>query len=217
MTKKKENTKKVSRQQYYNTYAGPSFEIHYKYSTILNIVFITMMFGYGVPMLFPLAIGQLAVLYVVEVLSLYYSYREPPMQDARLPEYVLNIMDYAPLFYFGFGWWMASSRQLLSNDHLTPSESLNSSPISSHNLTSLYTEVGWASPAWPLLLSFIIMVFLIIFKTRILHQFKDEDIDEDIPNYFASLDHHDREWQMGEERQIRNFKHFKKVERMTNS
>ena len=40
---------------YKSLYSGPEYTIHFKYSGILNITFITMMYGAGLPILFPLA------------------------------------------------------------------------------------------------------------------------------------------------------------------
>lgn len=74
-------TKKTSVQAYINLYSGPAYEMHYKYSTILNISFVTLMFGFGMPILFPLAIFALFILYMTEKTMLYYSYKNPPMYD----------------------------------------------------------------------------------------------------------------------------------------
>ena len=46
---------------------------------------------------------------------LYYGYRVPPMYDERLSQTVLNQLQFAPLLMMSFGYWMASSMQLLSN------------------------------------------------------------------------------------------------------
>jgi hypothetical protein len=72
-----------------------------------------MMYGFGLPILFPIAILAMFILYMVEKTMLYYAYKMPP-------EMVIRIMQLAPLFYVMFGYWMCSSKQLLSNDHLTP-------------------------------------------------------------------------------------------------
>ena len=40
--------------------------MHYKYSTILNVVFVTFMYGFGIPILFPVAVISLIILYFVE-------------------------------------------------------------------------------------------------------------------------------------------------------
>ena len=51
---------------YVDLYSGPEYVIHYKYSFILNVVFMTFMFGAGLPILFPLAVCSLVVLYIME-------------------------------------------------------------------------------------------------------------------------------------------------------
>lgn len=113
-----------------DTYQGPAYLMHYKYSALLNIIFVTMMYGFGIPILFPIAVLAILVLYLVEKIMLYYAYALPPMYDERLSQSVLNQLYYAPFFYLGFGYWMASNKQMLSNDWLAPRERLISSNIS---------------------------------------------------------------------------------------
>jgi hypothetical protein len=66
--------------------------MHYKYSTILNVVFVTFMYGFGIPILFPVAVISLIILYFVEKTMLYYSYRIPPMYDEKMSELVYKIL-----------------------------------------------------------------------------------------------------------------------------
>ena len=115
-----ESTKKTSVQAYLNVYAGPIYFMHYKYSSIMTITFITFMYGFGIPQLFPIACVSFFVLYIVEKLLLFYGYRLPPMYDERLSEDVLRKLQFAPIIFIAFGYWMASNNQLLSNDHLPP-------------------------------------------------------------------------------------------------
>lgn len=103
-------TKKTTIQQYVEVFSGPTFFIHYKYSTILNIIFVTMMYGIGIPILFPVAALSILVLYSMEKLMLAYSYRQPPAYDERLNNNVLGLMTYAPLIFLSFGYWMLSSK-----------------------------------------------------------------------------------------------------------
>jgi hypothetical protein len=114
------STCKTTRQGYINLYAGPTFALHYKYSTILNIVFITMMFGTAMPVLFPIALGTFMILYVIEKGLLYYQYQEPPKYDDILNTTALNVMKFAPSLMLGFAYWMFSSKQLIENDTLIP-------------------------------------------------------------------------------------------------
>ena len=48
-------TKKTAVAGYKDLYSGGEYVIHFKYSGVLNIVFITMMYGMAMPILFPLA------------------------------------------------------------------------------------------------------------------------------------------------------------------
>lgn len=83
--------------------------MHYKYSAILNVVFCTFMYGFGLPLLFPIAFVTFVILYFVEKSMLYYSYKLPPMYDERLNDDVLSKLQWAPVFFFIFGYWMLSS------------------------------------------------------------------------------------------------------------
>jgi hypothetical protein len=48
-------TKKTAMSGYKDLYSGADYVIHFKYSGLLNIVYITMMYGMGMPILFVLA------------------------------------------------------------------------------------------------------------------------------------------------------------------
>jgi hypothetical protein len=41
----------------------------------MNICFVTMMYGFGIPVLYPIAVYAMVVLYLSEKALLYYSYR----------------------------------------------------------------------------------------------------------------------------------------------
>ena len=153
-------TKKTSIQAYINTYAGPLYLMHFKYSALLNIIFVTMTYGYGIPILFPIAAFGIVVLYLVEKTMLYYAYRLPPMYDERLSQSVINMLSYAPLIYLGFGYWMASNKQMLSNLHLAPKERMVAPDICMHTYDKVWTDGEfYEAPAWPL---FALFVFLLL-------------------------------------------------------
>ena len=84
--------------------------MHYKYSTILTVVYVTMMYGLGMPILFPIACISFVVLYFQEKTMLYYGYRVPPMYDERLSQNVLDTLQTAPILLVVFGYWMASNQ-----------------------------------------------------------------------------------------------------------
>eukprot|EP00352_Strombidinopsis_acuminata_P005948 CAMPEP_0176350338 /NCGR_PEP_ID=MMETSP0126-20121128/9400_1 /TAXON_ID=141414 ORGANISM="Strombidinopsis acuminatum, Strain SPMC142" /NCGR_SAMPLE_ID=MMETSP0126 /ASSEMBLY_ACC=CAM_ASM_000229 /LENGTH=217 /DNA_ID=CAMNT_0017700299 /DNA_START=1162 /DNA_END=1815 /DNA_ORIENTATION=+ len=125
-------TKKSSLKKYIDLYAGPYYYIHYKYSAILNITFCTFMYGFAIPILFPIALVAFLILYIIDIGMLYYSYRLPPSYDDYLSNAVLQKLKYAPLFYFAMGYWMLSSNQLCNNFNLEPVETTTTTPLSGH-------------------------------------------------------------------------------------
>ena len=59
-------TKKSQIYAYLELYCGPDYIVHYKYSGILNIAFVTMLYGLGLPMLFPIAFLSYFIIYCTE-------------------------------------------------------------------------------------------------------------------------------------------------------
>ena len=197
------NTKLTSIQGYVDTYSGPLYLMHYKYSALLTIVFVTFTFGYGIPVLFPIAAIAILVLYLVEKTMLYYAYRLPPMYDERLSQSVIKTLYYAPIFYLSFGYWMASNKQMLSNDNLEPRDRMISPDVTDHTIDKFFLGDCFVAPAWPLALLCLIFVLNQIFGGTIKRCLEaafpsliigDVELDEDIDNYWNSLDQKDRSW-----------------------
>jgi hypothetical protein len=59
-------------------YDQPDYILHTKYATLLNTIFVTLMYGFGMPILFP--IGALALInqYICERIIVAYFMRLPP-------------------------------------------------------------------------------------------------------------------------------------------
>ena len=85
---------------------------------------------------------------------------------------------------------------------------INSTPVTQHTMLDVLQPDGWTAPAWPLLLLFLVFAAL-YFVGPVVHPhlikvmpeliIGDIAIDEDIDNYFAALDEHDRNWSIREE------------------
>ena len=71
-------TKQKQIYAYIDLYAGPEYKIHYKYSAILNVTYVTMMYGLGLPILFPIAFLSYFIIYVCERYQVAYTYKMPP-------------------------------------------------------------------------------------------------------------------------------------------
>ena len=56
----------------------------------MNVIFMTMMFGAGMPILFPIAFMSLVLFYFSETYMIFYFYQTPPTFDENLNISVLN-------------------------------------------------------------------------------------------------------------------------------
>lgn len=205
-------TSSTSIKDYTSVYSGPSYYIHYKYSTVLNVIFVTFMFGFGLPLFFPIGLGSFVILYFIEKSMLYWCYMQPPMYDQRLNDSVLSKMKYAPLFYLAFGYWMAANNQLLSNDYLYQVKRASDTQITDHVFQDAFMKNGWFCPAWPMIAFFFATLFFIMFGRWIMPcvewccpsvKITEFEVDQPIDNYFKSVDDEDQNWSVKEEENAR--------------
>ena len=107
--------------QYVKKHAGPEYFMHYKYSSIMTVVYLTMMFGPAMPILFPICFKTLLVLYTLEIFMLHYVYKQPPSYDEKLNNRVLKNLSFAPILMLAMSFWMFSSPMLLGTyDSMKP-------------------------------------------------------------------------------------------------
>ena len=112
-------------------YCGPEYIIHFKYSYMLNVVFMTFMFGAGMPILFPIGLASFLIFYLVERLSLAYSSQKPPMFDHHINLTAISILLLAPILFCSFGYWMMTNVQNYSNNVIY-TRTFNSHIITGH-------------------------------------------------------------------------------------
>lgn len=198
----KYETKVKSVQHYIDLYSGPIFLMHFRYASILNITFVTMMFGLALPLLFPYAVLSLSILWFSEKLLFFYSYRLPPMYDISMGKNVLKIMQVAPLIMMLFGYWFFSSNQLLKNERLIGKVNQSDTALNGHTFAEVFHKDGWEYPAWPFLMIAMVMLVWIFFSetlsTYLGFNTRDSSDEEEIDTYWNSLNDHDREWRKGE-------------------
>ena len=206
-------TNKTSVQGYVKTYSGPVYSMHFKYASLMNITFITFLYGFGIPILFPISAFAIFVLFLVEKTMLFYAYQMPPMYDEKLSKEVLNKMNWAPIFYCAFAFWMAGNRQMDSNDNLVPRAFKSEAPLTTHVADMQLVEESWYNaPEWPLFVLFWFFLVNQLFGERIMSCFKrccpglkigDVELNEDIARYYEALDPKDKEWTIKEEENAR--------------
>lgn len=75
-----------------------------------------MMYGAGIPLLFPILTISLIVFYLHERYHLAYTYRLPPALDDKLVRNTMNVLKYAPMFLMFNGYWMLSNKQIFFSE-----------------------------------------------------------------------------------------------------
>ena len=73
-----ETTKCKTVSSFFKLYAGPEYDIAFKYAEIQFICTICFMFGQGIPVLFPLGLISLIVIFIIERIGLAKVYKKPP-------------------------------------------------------------------------------------------------------------------------------------------
>lgn len=91
----------------------------YKYSYALNIVYVTFMFGAGIPILFVIAFLSLVSYYVLERILVAKYFKKPPMIDYKLNKQAINLMIIAPFLYCAIGFFMYNNPQTFDNSEIT--------------------------------------------------------------------------------------------------
>ena len=110
---------------------------------------------------------------------------------------------------------MLSSNQICSNDVNYRTHS-SSPPVTKHIWTEVFTSAGYTqNPGAPLLILFwifLIATFLRTFVDKLLMKIftlRSFEIDEDLENYFNTIDENDRNWSIAEEEYSRKTMNIK--------
>lgn len=189
------DTRSQTLPNFVNIYLGPLFLVHYKYSFLLNIVFVTFMYGSVMPILFPIAWFQIFIFYCTERLMVYYSYQRPPMYDDAITKSCINLMYGAPCILLIFAAWAYSNEQVFHNY----APVLNKDFVyaeTGHYLSQFFHQL---TPATPLIIGFfaVCIVFVLQKYVRKLTSKIFDRIDaleiasmtlvQDLPNFTDSL------------------------------
>lgn len=107
-------TKTTQVAQYVALFTGDAYIVHFKFSMVFNVVFVTMLYGLGIPMLFPIAVVALVVFWMLERYCVAYTYQKPPSLDDRLTKNAVSLLTIAPLLLLINGFWMMTNTQIFN-------------------------------------------------------------------------------------------------------
>ena len=209
--KKKEermfHTKQNQIYSYLDLYTGPDYIVHYKFSGILNVTYVTMLYGLGLPALFPIAFLSYFIFWATERYQIAYCYQLPPAMDDKMTQNAMKLFTYTPMIFLMNGYWMLSNRQMFENV-------INSKTYSTEQMESAHgwSTLGVMSQATPLLLfSFAFMVITILrvgfYEYLTAWGFtissNDIEVDENLPNFFESVKLSDADWLVKENNYVK--------------
>lgn len=83
----------------------------------MNTVLVCMIYGFGMPILFPLTWCFLILTYIFHKIYLVKFYRPPPMYDNTLNSYFIYYVKYGGLFCTGIAYWFITNRQMFFNEN----------------------------------------------------------------------------------------------------
>jgi hypothetical protein len=145
--------------QYVEIYSGPEYSIHYRFSSILNTVFVTAMYGTALPILFPIGLMAFVILYVWERVLICYYYKQPPMFSEVMTRSAYKSLSYAPLVYIMMTFWYLGNNQVYEN--LTfPIKTADEVVKSGHTVAYELANLKWDQSLPPFVMSVIMLIML---------------------------------------------------------
>lgn len=105
----KRKTRKIFQTDYESLYLGPEYLIEFRYSNMVAMVYLALLFGGGMPILYFFAACIFAVTYWVDKLTLFRVYRQPPRLGIEPIRFARNLLMLGVVLHFGFSFWMYSN------------------------------------------------------------------------------------------------------------
>ena len=79
---------------------------------MLNVIFVTMFYSTGLPLLFPIAMVSFFIAYWVDKALFTRFYRTPPAYDTSIARAFSTTLPWALLFHLAAGMWMMSNEDV---------------------------------------------------------------------------------------------------------
>jgi hypothetical protein len=96
--------------EFLELHGGPEYNFYYKTANTTIMVFITLIFGPALPVLYIISLLSIGSTYFIDRLALTYFYRLPPKYSDKLTLLNLRIMSFAPLISLTFTFWLYNNQ-----------------------------------------------------------------------------------------------------------
>lgn len=183
-------TRKTNMHSYKAVYYGAEWPIHFKFSDALNIIFLAMLYGMMMPIMFPMAGLILANQRLSERIIVWKYSRQPPSMDDAMCKSILDMLKYAPLLFLFNNYWLIDSKIIFSNAWKYKTKITD-------NIWSSHLVEPSINQATPILYFCFIALFIMLIKSfanDTLHKLFDLEpidmsieVDEDLPAFFDTL------------------------------
>lgn len=200
-------TKKNSMLDYKRVYKGSNFQIHIKYTIVMNVTFTAMMYGLSMPLLFPLAGLTIYNMRICSRIEVAWLHKLPPAMNDSITRQVLNLLKFSPLFLIFNGYWMMDNQQIFSNVWQYKMHAFDQMP-SSH---LIMFKINQASPLFYICFASIIILILqftipveLMMRAGFSMAKEDVHVDEDLPDFFEVVNRDDAKQLLKEQETLQN-------------
>lgn len=108
-------TKQTSLMKYVQLYSGPEYQIFYKYTYLLKLVFFCFMYGMAMPIVFPIALLGMLNFFAFEKICLAYFHKKPPSYDSKINKIAVQYLRIGPFVGIAVSWWILGNQQMFDN------------------------------------------------------------------------------------------------------
>lgn len=197
---------------YANLNSGTDHLLYEKYPRLLNIIFVSSFYGFGLPLLPIVIFISLIISYFVDKIVVALYHRKPPLYDDTLNVISIHFLKWAAFLYIAVAYWMLTNKQIFGNDL---------KPIAYQAQIEFYDHYIFEIPDTPqecvvLVVALIILLILVIdlvFRlfSPLWETSNEEELMEfeDLPEFPKALDDKSLAYWVHEEKQIREKYHYK--------
>jgi len=153
------NNSAVSQEQLNQLYEPPVFTLECRYGYLLNSVFVTMLYGAGLPLLYPIAAFHLFLCFAIDKYIIIRLNAQPPAYDSSLADLFIKLMPFAIIFHLAIGCYMLSYNAVLQSPRIL---NLNSMIDSDNSFWRMIAPDLLRSHVFPLFVLLLLYTFLVI-------------------------------------------------------
>lgn len=96
--------------------SGTEHLLYEKYPRLLNIIFVSSFYGFGLPLLPILIFVCLIISYFIDKIVIALYHRKPPLYDDTLNVVSIHLLKWAAFLYIAIAFWMLTNKQIFGND-----------------------------------------------------------------------------------------------------